>query len=140
MSPGDAAPKNRSTLLAGVAASACARLWGSAASARIAATVEGASATCGCAATDLWRPGGHNFSVASLLAERATHAAELVTHAADSASQLASPTRASMLSAARARMAAGCCAAMVPAAVHSASSRHVRGRAVKARPRVRPRV
>ena len=119
MSPGDAAPKNRATGLAGAAAaSACPLFWDSAASARIAASVEGASATCDCAATDLWRPGGHFVSVASLLAERATHAALALTHAADSASQLASLTRGSMLSAERARMAAGC-SAMVPAAVHS---------------------
>ena len=118
MSPGDAAPKNRATGLVGAAASVCPLRWGSTASACIVATVEGSAARCEGAATDLWRPGGHFVSVASLLAERATHAALALTHAADSASQLASLTRGSMLSAERARMAAGC-SAMVPAAVHS---------------------
>ena len=126
MSPGDAAPRNRATGLV----VACPLIWGSAAepaaaSARV-ATAEGGTATGDGAATDLWRPGGRFVSVASLLAERATHAAELVTHAADSASQLASPTRASMLSAERARMA-GCWAAMVPAAF-TVRRRHVRAR------------
>jgi hypothetical protein len=125
MSPGDAAPRNRATGLV----VACPLIWGSAAepaaaSARV-ATAEGGTATGDGAATDLWRPGGHFVSVKSLLAERATQAADELTHAADSASQLASLTRDSMLSAARAAMAAGC-SAMVPATIHSGSSRHVR--------------
>ena len=120
MSPGDAAPRNRATGLV----VACPLIWGSAAepaaaSARV-ATAEGGTATGDGAATDLWRPGGHFVSVKSLLAERATQAADELTHAADSASQLAPLTRDSMLSAASARMAAGC-SAMVPATTFTAA-------------------